>query len=386
MKKTVTILGSTGSVGLNTLRVIQEHSDEFEVRGLAAGSKADILKQQIDVFSPKSVYLKDTVSASGISKLYGKKLNVFSEPEGLREFSASLDSDILVAATSGTSALLPVLDAIKNGRRVALANKEILVMAGSLIMKELKRNPKASLIPVDSEHNAIFQCLEGNPADGVEKIILTGSGGPLKEISEELFATLSKDAVVNHPKWKMGKKISVDSATLMNKGLEIIEATWLFDFPIDKIQVLIHPEAVIHSMVEFKDGSVLAQLGVTDMRLPIQHALSFPKRLETNPSMKLDFSKIPNLTFSLPNRKKFPCLDIAYQAAVRSGSAPCVLTAADEVAVGAYLEDQIGFKQIPGIIEKVLSNHHHVADPDLVEIQSIHRWAMEETKKLCQAC
>ena len=385
MKKTITILGSTGSVGLNTLKVIQEHAGEFEVRGLAAGSKIDILKDQIQTTSPKKVYLKDTVFAQELARCIGNRVQVYSGTDRLREFSASLDSDILVAASSGTSALLPVLDALGSGRRVALANKEILVMAGALIMKKLKENPKASLIPVDSEHNAIFQCLEGNPREGVEKIILTGSGGPLREISEKEFENLSKETVVNHPKWKMGKKISVDSATLMNKGLEIIEAALLFDVPIDKIRVLIHPEAVIHSMVEFKDGALLAQLGVTDMRLPIQHALSFPKRLSSNGSMRLDFSKMPPLTFSSPNREKFPCLDIAYEAGVRSGSAPCVLSAADEVAVGAYLEDKIGFNQIPRIIEKVLCNHRHVADPDLSQIQSIHRWAIEETKKLCQA-
>ncbi len=384
MRQTVTILGSTGSVGVNALRVIEEHAQEFKVVGLAAGSKMSVLKEQIDAFSPRSVYLKDAGSSAELSKIYGKRIKIFSEKEGLGAFSASLDSDILLAATSGTSALLPVLDAFGRGRRVALANKEILVMAGKLVMRKLKENPQASLIPVDSEHNAIFQCLEGSPKDSVEKIILTGSGGPLREISEERFVDLTKEVVVNHPRWKMGKKISVDSATLMNKGLEIIEAAWLFDVPIDKIQVLIHPEAVIHSMVEFKDGSVLAQLGVTDMRLPIQHALSFPRRLPSSLSMKLDFSQISNLTFSLPNRKKFPCLEIAYQAAIRSGSAPCVLSAADEVAVVAYLDDQIGFQQIPAIIEKVLSHHHHVANPDLSEIQSIHRWAIEETKKLCQ--
>ncbi len=385
MRKKITILGSTGSVGLNALQVIREHASEFEVIGLAASSKSEILKEQIEAFSPKSVYLKDTVLASELSKQYGKRVRVFSDAEGLREFSASLESDILVAATSGTSALLSVLDALEKHKRVALANKEILVMAGALVMKKLKENPGASLIPVDSEHNAIFQCLEGNPREGIEKIILTGSGGPLREISEVDFVNLTKEVVVNHPKWKMGKKISVDSATLMNKGLEIIEAAWLFDMPIDKIQVLIHPEAVIHSMVEFKDGAVLAQLGVTDMKLPIQHALSFPKRLASDRSMRLDFSKISNLTFSLPNRQKFPCLDIAYQAALRAGSAPCVLSAADEVAVGAYLEDRIEFKDIPNVIEKVLSHHCHVADPDLSQIQSIHCWAIEETKKLCQA-
>ena len=384
MSKSVTILGSTGSVGSNALRVIKDHPEEFKIQGLAAGANVKILKEQIEAFSPQSVYLKDSASCAEISKIFGKRVKIFSQEEGLREFSASLDSDVLIAATSGTSALLSVLDALEKGKRVALANKEILVTAGALVMQRLRENPKASLIPVDSEHNAIFQCLKGQPMDSVEKIILTGSGGPLREISEKDFANLTKEFVVNHPKWRMGKKISVDSATMMNKGLEMIEAAWLFNMPLDKIQILIHPEAVIHSMVEFKDGAVLAQLGVTDMRLPVQHALSFPERLHSDASMKLDFSKLSTLTFSPPNRKKFPCLDIAYQAGVRAGSAPCVLSAADEVAVGAYLEDRIGFKEISGIIEQVLSNHRHVAEPDLSQIQSIHHWAIEETKKLCQ--
>ena len=294
-----------------------------------------------------------------------------------------MNSDILVAATTGTTSLLAVLDALEKGKHVALANKEILVMAGALVMNRLNSNSQASLIPVDSEHNAIFQCLEGKPKEFIEKIILTGTGGPLREISQEQFKTLSKDVVIKHPKWNMGKKISVDSATLMNKGLEIIEAAWLFDIPIDRIQVLIHPEAVIHSMVEFVDASVIAQLGVTDMKLPIQHALSFPNRFSSPREMKLDFTKISNLTFLLPNRKKFPCLDIAYAAAAQSGSAPCVLSAADEVAVGAFLDDKIVFVDIPRVIEKVLSSHRHIKNPDLEEIQSVHQWATEEARRLC---
>ncbi len=383
--KTVTVLGSTGSVGVNTLRVIAAHKDRFKVSGLAAGSKIDILKEQIEEFSPESVFLRETQPAKELARLFGPRLKIFTEKEGLRTFSSSLDSDILVAATSGTSALLPVTDALENGKRVALSNKEILVMAGFLVMSTLKANPKASLIPIDSEHSAIFQCLEGNRRQDVRRLILTGSGGPLREISKERFDGLSKETVINHPKWKMGQKISVDSATLMNKGLEIIEASWLFDISIDSIQVLIHPEAVIHSMVEFKDGAVMAQLGVTDMRLPIQVALGFPERLLASPDMRLDFKEISSLRFSYPDKSKFPCLDIAYEAAKKSGSAPCVLSAADEVAVGAYLADQINFMEIPTIIETVLSHHRHVMNPDLNEIQSIHAWATEETRRLCRA-
>lgn len=396
LKKTLTILGSTGSVGVNALRVAKEHSEHFEVAGLATASSAELLKEQIEVFRPKAVYLKDRTAAAEIQRRYGSKLKVFTEEpapgrasnghsasgDDLAAFTKYVDADILMAASAGTTALSSVLDALKNGKRVALANKEILVIAGGLVMETLKTNPKAMLLPVDSEHNAIFQCLQGSRK--AEKIILTGSGGPLKDLSRKLFASLSKEVVINHPKWKMGKKISVDSATLMNKGLEMIEASWIFDMPIDRIEVLIHPEAVIHSMVEFCDGSLLAQLGVTDMRLPIQYALSYPDRLSAAPELKLDFRNIKELTFSEPDRGKFPCLDIALHAAKRSGSAPCVLSAADEVAVGAYLEDRIDFLEIPSIIEKVLSSHHHVVNPNLKEIRFIHDWAAEETRRLCR--
>ncbi len=385
-RKRVTILGSTGSVGVNTLRVILEHPDEFEVAGLAsAGANLEAVRAQIEAFSPRAVYVKDEAAARELKRSYGCGMTIFTETDGLRSFSASLDADILVAASTGTTSLLPVLDALEKGRRVALANKELLVMAGSLVLAKLRSNPKASLLPVDSEHSAIFQCLEGGKSQEVEKLILTGSGGPLREVPRDRFLGIAKDVVTNHPKWKMGKKISVDSATLMNKGLEIIEASWLFGVPVSRIEVLIHPEAVIHSMVEFHDGSVIAQLGVTDMRMPIRYALSYPARLPAPSTMKLDFATISTLSFSPPDRAKFPCLDLAYAAARRSGSAPCVLSAADEVAVEAFLTDRIDFTQIPGIIEKVLSNHRHVQDPDLGQIQSIHAWATEETHKLCLA-
>ncbi len=385
VKRTVTILGSTGSVGINALRVIQDMSDRFEVAALAAGSQAALLVEQIEKFHPRNVYLKDAKLGQPLREKYRGRVTFFSEEEGLREFAKTADADILVAATNGTSALLAVMDAIELGKRVALANKEILVVAGGLVMEKLRQNPSASLIPVDSEHNAIFQCLEGRSADYVERLLLTGSGGPLREVEEQRFMSIPKETVTSHPKWKMGRKITVDSATLMNKGLEIIEASWLFGQPIDKIQVLIHPEAIVHSMVEFKDGAVLAQLGVTDMRVPIRHALCYPERLPCEAPLKLDFAGIGPLHFLAPDRKKFPCLDIAYQAALQSGSAPCVLSAADEVAVGAYLEDRIHFIEIPRVIESVLSNHRFVKDPDLSEIQSIHHWAMEETKRLCLA-
>jgi len=380
----VTILGSTGSVGLNTLDVLSQHPGEFKVAGLAAGSNVQLMDAQIRKFRPEAVYLRDPEGARLLARSH-PKLKIFTETDKIHSFVDHLDADSLMVASNGTSALLSVLEAIKRGRRVALANKEILVMAGSLVMRELARNKEASLVPVDSEHSAIFQCLQGARLEDVSKLILTGSGGPLRGIAREKFPKLSKEQVTSHPKWKMGKKISVDSATLMNKGLEIIEAGWLFGLPLERIEVLIHPEAVIHSMVEFRDGSMLAQLGVTDMRGPIRYALSHPKRLEAPVSMKLDLARIGSFHFELPDRSKFPCLEIACEAAKKSGSAPCVLSAADEVAVEAFLSDKIGFIQIPRIIEDVLSHHRHIADPDLGQIQSAHAWATEEAGRLCKA-
>ena len=382
IKKRVVVLGSTGSVGMNTLHVIQANPSFFSVAGLSAGSNVEVMESQIRQFRPEAVYMKDP---QGADKLRAKfpKLKIYGERDKIHSFVSDLDADILMAASTGTSALLSVLDMLKKGRQVALANKEILVMAGSLVMKTLARNSKARLIPVDSEHSAIFQCLVGADPKDVEKLILTGSGGPLRQIAKENFSKLSKDDVINHPKWKMGKKISVDSATLMNKGLEIIEASWLFALPVEKIEVLIHPEAVIHSMVEFKDGSILAQMGVTDMKLPIQYALSYPERLAVPQNLKLNLAKIGQFNFALPDFRKFPCLKLAYEAAKKSGSAPCVLSAADEVAVEAYLADKIPFVDIPKIIENVLSHHRHITDPDLGQIQSVHEWALERTRKLC---
>ena len=384
--RTVTILGSTGSIGTNTLDVVRGFRRRFRVKGLAVGSNGQLLLRQIAEFSPPFVYVDDESAAMRLKPSLKKGTRLFTRREGLREFSRAAGADILIAATTGTTALLPVVDALEAGRRVGLANKEILVMAGSVVMRKLKANSRATLVPIDSEHSAIFQCLQGaNSPAAVRRIILTGSGGPLREVASDRFASIPKSIVIRHPKWSMGRKISVDSATLMNKGLEIIEASWLFGVPVPRIDVLIHPEAVVHSMVEFIDGSVMAQMGPTDMRLPIQYALSYPDRLASPPARLLDWAALSRLTFLAPDRKKFPCLDIAYQAAAAAGSAPCVLSAADEVAVGAFLDDRIRFTSIPHIIEKVLSRHKVIDNPGLGQIRRAHEWASEETRKLCLA-
>lgn len=381
MKK-IALLGSTGSVGVNALRVIEEHRDRFQMAGLAAGSNVERLAEQIEAFHPEGVYVSDPEAAGRLAKRYGA-LRIWTGTEGLEAFCEALDFDVLVAATSGITALGPVLRSLEKGKRVALANKEVLVVAGALVTAALERNPRASLIPVDSEHSAIFQCLQGERPSDVERIILTGSGGPLRETAADEFRGIAMETVIRHPKWKMGRKISVDSATLMNKGMEVIEASWLFGIPVGKIEVLIHPEAVVHSMVEFRDGAILAQLGVTDMRLPLQYALGFPERLPS--SLRLSLTELSKLTFSLPDRKKFPCLELAWQAAKASGSAPCVLSAADEAAVDAFLREAVDFVEIPRVIEKVLSRHRVIEQPTLQETLSIYDWSLEEAKKLCSA-
>ena len=383
--KTVAVLGSTGSVGKNTLQIIREHPDEFRLTALAAGSDVEALSLQIEELSPERVYLREEAAARAVAARFGSRVRVFHGKEALETMVKEADADVCVAATTGTAALESVLAAIRAGRTVALANKEILVAAGHLVMAALALHPKAKLVPVDSEHSAIFQCLEGQKKNSVSKLILTGTGGPLRSVPRARFETLSIEEVINHPKWKMGKKISVDSATLMNKGLEVIEAYALFGIEPERIEVLIHPEAIVHSMVEFVDGSVLAQLGVTDMKLPICYAMAYPDRLNAPASMKLDFTKASQLHFEPPDTAKFPCLGLAVSAARQSGTAPCVLSAADEVAVGAFLEGRISFVKIPDVIESVLSRHRHIAEPDLAVIRDTQTWAEEEAHRQCQA-
>ncbi len=382
-QKKIVLLGSTGSIGRNTLEIVRRHPAAYRVVGLAANTSQEALAEQAREFCPQAVYLKEPAFAALMQRRSPKGIRVFTRAEGLEAFCRWLDADILVAATSGVEALQPVLDYIERGKRVALANKEVLVAAGPIIMRALACHPKASLVPVDSEHSAIFQCLHGQPSRQVREIILTGSGGPLRTIPRKRFGSLDKAFVIKHPKWNMGKKISVDSATMMNKGLEVIEASQLFGLSVDKIRVWIHPEALVHSMVEFRDGSILAQLGVTDMKLPIRYALSYPERLDGGNGDRLTLKDISSLSFFAPDRKKFPCLDLAYEAGRRSGTAPCVLSAADETAVKAYLDDKIAFNDIPRFIEKVMSKHRIRKDPSLQDILNAHDWAVKETESLC---
>jgi 1-deoxy-D-xylulose-5-phosphate reductoisomerase len=367
MKK-ILILGSTGSIGLNALKVIEARPEEYRVVGLAAGKNVDLLLRQIERFQPKAVALLEKEGAAAVAeRLSGNhKPEIHFGPDGFKRLAVWDEPDTVISAIAGSAGFLPTYAAIDSGKRIALANKETLVMAGSLVM-DCANKRGISILPIDSEHNAIFQSLVGHPREDLRRVIITASGGPFREMSQEEMATVTPESALKHPNWKMGRKITVDSATLMNKGLEAIEARWLFDLRIDQISILIHPQSIIHSMVEYKDGSIIAQMGVPDMMTPISYALSFPRHFETFlPPLKLE--EMGPLSFSKPDRTKFRCLDLAFNAAEIGGSMPAVLNAANEVAVDLFLGRRIGFLQIPILVEKVMESHHPypIDGPDTV--------------------
>ena len=379
--KNIAILGSTGSIGQNTLGVIASLRKDFCVAALSANSNIDLLYKQVRIFKPKLVCVNDVKLARELkSRLWPCTIKFLVGQAGLEELAGNKSIDRLVLAISGSAALRPLLSAIESGKIIALANKEALVMAGSLIMRRALLN-KALIIPIDSEQSAIWQCLSGQDKTALKSIYLTASGGPFRRTPRIKLKNISVARVLRHPRWRMGKKVSVDSATLMNKGLELLEAMYLFRTAPDKIKVLIHPQAIIHSMVEFIDGVVMAQLSVTDMRVPIQYALSYPERLSNNLE-SLDFHKLRRLDFQRPNFKKFPCLGLAYQVAREGGTAPCVLNAADEVGVTEFLRGRLEFLSIPKVIEKVLSRHRNRVKPSLSEILLADTWARVEALRL----
>jgi 1-deoxy-D-xylulose-5-phosphate reductoisomerase len=365
MKKIV-LLGSTGSIGVNTLEVVKSFPDNFSVEALSVNSNIELLKEQIKLFSPKVVAVNDKLKAIELRSQIGDDCKVLDGEEGLIEIAATCDYDIFVGAMVGFAGLAPTLEAIKLGKRIALANKETLVVAGEMVTRLLKEH-KAELIPVDSEHSAIFQCLVGEKVSEVEKIILTASGGPFLHRSKDELHNVTIADALNHPNWKMGSKITIDSATMMNKGLEVIEAFWLFGLAKNKIEVVIHPQSIIHSMVEFIDGSIKAQLSSPDMKLPIQYALTYPNRFSAS-HVETKFHAIKNLTFFEPDFDKFECLKLAFEVMEAGGTAPCILNASNEVAVEKFLTGKIGFTKIPYIINKSLEkieNHKH---PDIDQI------------------
>lgn len=373
--KNIAILGSTGSIGQSALKIISEHPKRFRVVALSANSNAELLKSQAEVYKPKFIGIAS--NAERLKKPLGAK--IFYGADGISEIAGLREVDIVILAISGNAAIRPLLGAISAKKDIAIANKESLVSASCVIKRYLKKYGNR-LIPVDSEQSAIFQCLAGGGRRFLKKIYLTGTGGPLRKLSKAKLEKIPKKLVLNHPKWKMGRKITVDSATLMNKGLEAIEAAVLFDFNLKDIEVLIHPEAIIHSMAEFKDGGVIAQMSVPDMRIPILYALGFPERLESSVP-KINFEKINKLTFEKPDINKFPCLKIAYKAGLDGGIMPAIMCAADEEAIKAFLDDKINFGKIPVIIEKVLSKAKNISVPSLSDILYADEWAREEAKR-----
>ncbi len=380
MKK-LTILGSTGSIGVNSLKVIETHPDKYRCIGLAAGKNIALLLKQIKVFKPKAVCVIDEPLATEIkSQLTGSNVDVFFGPDGFCHLSTLDEIDTVISAMTGAAGLLPTYEAVKAGKNIALANKETMVMAGAIIMEEAEKQG-VSVLPVDSEHSAIFQSLQGHPDKDVRRVILTASGGPFRDFSLGEMGSITPAQALDHPNWSMGKKITIDSATLMNKGLETIEAKWFFNLEMDQIDILIHPQSIVHSMVEYKDGSIISQLGIPDMYVPISYALSYPRHLENNlPSLELD--KIDKLTFKRPNLEQFRCLKLALEAAEVGGSMPTVLNGANEIAVAAFLDGKINFLDIPNLVEKTMEAHQvHTVD-NIGIITEADQWARNTTQEV----
>lgn len=382
--KRLSILGSTGSIGTNALRVVAANPESYRVAGLAAGSNVDLLANQILRFQPSAVALRDGEQAEALERRLGshRRTSVYSGVEGFIRVATLEEADTVVSAISGSAGLRPTYAAIQAGKEIALANKETMVMAGALVMEEARKHG-ASVIPVDSEHSAILQCLLGHPREDLKRVILTASGGPFNHVPLEELRLVTPSQALMHPNWNMGRKITIDSATLMNKGLEVIEAKWLFDLSMEQIDVLIHPQSIVHSLVEYRDGSVIAQLGIPDMMTPISYALSYPHHKETSlPSLKLE--EASPLTFSLPESRKFPCLDLAFEAAQVGDSMPAVLNAANEEAVDLFLEERIGFLEIPLLIEKTMEAHRPFPIDTLEKVLEADAWARKTVRRYRQ--
>jgi 1-deoxy-D-xylulose-5-phosphate reductoisomerase len=380
MKK-LSILGSTGSIGVSTLEIVAAHRDRFQVVALTAGNNLDLLKEQIEAFSPRLVAVMTEGLAETLRRMLpGPKPEILAGVPGLIAAATASETDMVVAAIVGAAGLVPTAAAIKAGKDVALANKETLVTAGHLIMGMVAERG-VKLYPVDSEHSAVFQSIEGHRNEDIKKIILTASGGPFLFWPAERLADVTIADALNHPNWSMGKKITIDSATMMNKGLEVIEARWLFDVPAARIDVNIHPQSIIHSMVEYIDGCVIAQLGTPDMKAPIAYALSYPGRVETGVA-PLDLTLFSGLTFLRPDLAKFRCLKLAYDALDAGESMPAVLNAANEVAVEAFLAGRIRFVDIPAAIERTMSFHQPHTLGTIEEVLFVDRWARDKTREL----
>ena len=382
--KKISILGSTGSIGKNVLKVAASFPDHFIVIGLTAGWNIDLLREQIEAFSPLMVSVAEEQTAEKLKALLpaSSRTEIVWGQEGNEEVASLQDADMVVSAIVGAAGLLPTLAAIRSGKDIALANKETLVMAGRLIMEEVKKQ-QVRLLPIDSEHSAIAQALEAGRKEDVSRIILTASGGPFLNLEKESLWQVTPEQALLHPNWDMGRKISIDSATLMNKGLEVIEAYWLFDVVLEKVEVLVHPQSIVHSLVEYVDGSVVAQLGIPDMRVPISYALSYPERLPTGLS-RLNLTECSNLSFLEPDTQRFPALQTAFEACRIGGCTPAVLNAANEVAVEAFLEGKLKFPQISKVVAETIARMDYKEDSDIETILEADRMARIESAAVLQ--
>ena len=378
MKK-ISILGSTGSIGINALSVIDNHLNDFIVVALSAHKNGKLLIEQAKKYQPEFVAVVDLDTANFVEdELRSTNIKILKGREGLLELSSYGSVDLMLNALVGSSGMEPTINALQSEVDVALSNKESLVMAGSII-NEIKNKSGAKIFPVDSEHSAIWQCLVGESIKEVNKIILTGSGGPFRSLEISQFNSITVDRALNHPNWEMGKKITIDSATMMNKGLEVIEAYWLFDISKDMIEIIIHPQSIIHSMVEFKDKSVKAQLGLPDMKIPIQYALTYPNHSNADWD-ELDLTSIESLTFEKPDFNKFPCMRLAFDALEQEGTVPALLNVVNEYSVYRFLNNEISFIEIPQLIERAFDEHDFIKEPSIDDVLNIEIWAQEFVK------
>lgn len=379
--KHIVILGSTGSIGMNTLDIVDRFPGEFQVMGLTAGSNDEKLEEQIRKYKPVAAALTNEAAAVRLrQRCAGLPVEILAGPEGVARVARETDASLVISAIVGGAGLLPTLAAVKSGKHIALANKEPMVMAGKLMQEEARKHG-VRIFPVDSEHSAIFQSLEGHRHEDVRRLILTASGGPLWEFTREALPDVKPERALQHPNWKMGAKITIDSATLMNKGLEVVEARWLFDIPETRIDVLIHRESIIHSLVEYEDRSVIAQLGLPDMRTPISYAMRYPERMPLDlPS--LDLVAVGKLTFFEPDHDRFPCLRLGYDSLRIGGTMPAIMNAANEIAVEAYLQEGIRFTDIPDIIRSTMDAHQVQSGESIEEALEADRWAREKAESL----
>ena len=381
--KNIAILGSTGSIGVTALKVIRQNLDRYRLVALTAGKNINLLLKQIKEFKPRAVAVLDEEDANQISNiLKDDNIEIYSGEEGFVKIATLDEVDMVISSITGAAGLIPTFAAIRAGKDVALANKETMVMAGPIVIDEARRK-NVSIIPVDSEHSAILQSLQGHPKEDIKRILLTASGGPFKNLSLEDMAHVTPEQALKHPNWNMGNKITIDSATMMNKGLEVIEARWLFDLGVDQIDILIHPQSIIHSMVEDKDGAVIAQLGIPDMTIPISYALSYPHHIK-NDLPPLELEKIGTLSFEKPDLERFRCIKLAYRAIEMGGSMPAVMNGANEVAVDSFLKKEIGFLDIPLIIEKVMSLHEPFSVDNISSVMEADRWAREKARHIIE--